>query len=209
MLDAGRRNRPDTGRTGAAANPVEQVFRGPEFGLDCGAANQGVVHRQRPDHGRIAGIAALRLHQLFRVGVPVVQVEHQRHVAAMRRQRDDQSLERRTAAEDIAELALRGNAHAQRRLAFHFRDFGRRRHRRRRFAGWRRGFAGLRGRFAGLRRRLFGRRLRLEHHRCPRQHRGAGGNAHTRPQFTLLGSHFSVRVQVRFEVRSSMFHVRC
>src|SRR5204863_2697440 len=30
VLDAGRRNRPDTGRTGAAGNPVEQVFPGPE-----------------------------------------------------------------------------------------------------------------------------------------------------------------------------------
>ena len=66
----------------------------PELALDGRPADERVVHRQRADARRVARVGPVRLHLLFRVRVPVVQIEGERHRSAMRRQRDEHALPR-------------------------------------------------------------------------------------------------------------------
>ena len=71
------------------ANPVHEIGRRAELALHVEPREQRVVQREHADRRGVAVIGAVRLDLLFRVGVPVVQVERQRHRTLMRRKRDD------------------------------------------------------------------------------------------------------------------------
>ena len=90
---AGRRDGLDARyRTGASRQMRSTKSRSPFLELlfsTTARADQRVVHRERPDGGRVARVRPVRFHLLFRIGVAVVQIERQRHGAPMLGKFDD------------------------------------------------------------------------------------------------------------------------
>ena len=104
-LGARRRHGLDAARSGAAADAIEQVLLGPELAQHHRAIDQRVVHRQHADGGGVFPIGLLELHELRRIGVPVVQLERNRHRAAMRWNGDEHPLLGVVAGQHVAEAA--------------------------------------------------------------------------------------------------------
>ncbi len=104
-LGARRRHGLDAARSGAAADAIEQVLLGPELAQHHGAVDQRVVHRQHADGGGVFPVGLFELHELRRIGVPVVELEGNRDRATMRRNGDEHPLFGVVAGQHVAEPA--------------------------------------------------------------------------------------------------------
>ena len=110
--------------TGAAGDAIEKVFRGPEL-VQHVAPPEHVARRRRDGHlGQVTGVRAAPLDVVLGVGVPIVQVERERGLAAARRENDDDAQRRVLLRENVAEDQVRLDADAENRRTAHLDRLG-------------------------------------------------------------------------------------
>ena len=126
------RDRLQAARAGAAADAIKEVGRAPELRLHGGTLDQVPFHAQHANHRVVLRVAFAALGLRFGVRVARVQIERQRRLARVRRNRYHDAQRRIGAGRHVAEATDRLRAHPDQRRTANLR--------RRRLGDGRRGF---------------------------------------------------------------------